>query len=207
MGLETFKVPQSTGEPGWIVFTYEKNIPVCLWINSQECKKLPCCIDERLCGDTFLKVEKLNEFDYLVADIWIYNSNCVFMCSTFQQRYKWLSNLLSEFVRCVPGKTINLIHKSGYDFVSNPINGYEVWSSDIQGKQGYFVEDDKSRVVTILKSSIPDSYEVEGTSEYIKILDMKTSLHLRSKGSKFECRCVQNKDGSWTLLENIPDVE
>jgi hypothetical protein len=206
MGLETFKVPQSTGEPGWIVFTYEKNIPVCLWINSQECKKLPCCIDERLCGDTFLKVEKLSEYDYLVADIWIYNSNCVFVCSTFQQRYKWLAELLSEFFRCIPGKTIRLIHKSTHDF-KDQINGYEFWSSDIQGKQGYFVEDDKSRNVTIVRTSIPDSYEVEGTSEYIKILDLTTSLYLRSKGPKFEACCIQNKDSSWTLLENIPDVE
>ena len=207
MGLETFKVAQSTGEQGWIVFTYEKNIPVCLWINSQECKKVLCCIDERLCGDTFLKVEKLNELDYLVSDIWVYNSNCVFACSTFKQRYDWLHELLQTFFKCIPGKTINLIHKLDYKFKSNEIAGYELWSTDIQGKQGYFVEDDKSRTVTIVKMPIPDSYEIEDEKGYLKVPDLKTSLYLRSKGARFESICIQNKDDSWSLKENIPDVE
>jgi hypothetical protein len=71
--LKTFRIPQTNGIQGWIVFTYENNIPVCLWMNSQECYKIPCCVDERICNDTFLRVEKVGDLEFVIADIWLYN--------------------------------------------------------------------------------------------------------------------------------------
>lgn len=205
MGLETIKIPRSSGESGWIVFTYNKNIPVCLWINSHECKQVPCCVDERICGDTFFKVEKVSELEFVVSDIWFYNANCIFACSTFQQRYDWLLELLNEFVYCIPNKTIKLIHKSNYDF--KHIIGYEYWVTEIPGKKGYYVEEDISQVVTLEKHFVPDSYEIKGTQEFVKITDMKTSLYLRSKGKEFECRCIRSPEGVWSVVEDIPLVE
>jgi hypothetical protein len=201
-GLEMTKVPQSNGISGWIVLTYDNAIPVCLWISAQECRKIPCIVDERLCGDTFLKVEKVGPLDFVVADIWVFNSNCVFACSTFQQRYEWLPTLLKKFTSCVPGVTANLVHKSGYAF--KIIKGYEHHTNETPGKQGYFEE---GRGLSVVKSlNISDCFEVNGKG-YLRVPDLKTSEYLRSKSKEFEAVCSQNEDGSWTLVENIPDVD
>jgi len=202
-GLETVRVPQSTGIPGWLVFTYNNDIPVCFWITAHECRKIPCIIDERICGDTFLKVEKIGPLDFLVADIWMYNSNCVFACSTFQQRYDWLATLLETCTSHVRG-TAKLIHKSNFKF--DTIRGYEEYSNETIGKSGYFIEKDNSEIVKVVQLSIPDCYEVS-RGGYLKVPDLKTSFYLRSKGKEFECSCIRNEDDSWSVAENIPDID
>lgn len=203
-GLKTFKVPQTTGTPGWIVFTYEGKIPVCLWISATEHKRLPCIVDERICGDTFIKVEKIGTLDFVVSDIWMYNSNCVFACSTFKQRYEWLSKLLSRFTTYIEGITIDLIHKS--DLGDIPIRGYEEHTEETIGKPGYFIENDNTQRFMVTRLAIPDCYEIIGKG-YLRVPDMKTSVYLRSKGETFECRCVKYDDEFWDVVENIPEVE
>lgn len=195
-------IPQSTGKSGWIVLTYDNAIPVCLWMTAQECRKLPCIIDERLCGDTFLRVEKIGPLEFLVADIWMFNSNCVFACSTFEQRHSWLKELLSTFTRHIDG-TVHLIHKSNYSFPA--IAGYEHHTNETIGKQGFFVEKDDSQIVHATQMNMPDCYEVNGG--YLKVPDLRTSVYLRLKGKEFDCRCIANDDNSWSLVENIPDLE
>jgi hypothetical protein len=181
------------------VFTYENSIPVCVWITAQECRKLPCIVDERICGDTFLKVEKLGDLDFAVSDIWMYNGNCVFACSTFQQRYEWLQKLLKTFTSCIDGVTVDLIHKSELDFTELKIRGNEIYTDEI-GKHGFFEEDDGSRVMSVKKLAFPDCYEVEGGG-HLKVPDLKTSQYLRQKGTHFKCKCVPHEDGSWVLIE------
>ena len=199
-GLKTFRVPQLKGIPGWIIFTYENNIPVCIWVSKQECKKLVCIADERICGDTFLKVEKVGKLEFVVSDIWMYNSNCVFACSTFRQRYDWLSKFLSRFTHCIEGLTIDLIHKS--DINDLPINGYEEYPEETVGKQGYFVPNDDSEVLQIIKLNIPDCYEIPGKG-YLRVPNIETSRYLRTKGSTFTCRCKKYDDQFWDIVENI----
>jgi hypothetical protein len=189
--------------PGWIVFTYENKTPVCLWITTNECKKMPCIIDERICGDTFLKVEKIGPLDFVVSDIWMYNSNCVFACSTFKQRYDWLYKLLNRFTTCVEGITIDLIHKE--DLGDVKIRGYEE-HTDINGKPGYFVEKDDTELLNIIALTIPDCYEVK-QGGFLRVPDMKTSIFLRSKGSTFTCRCIKFDEEFWDVAEKIPEVE
>lgn len=202
---KTFRVEQTKGTPGWILFTYDGAIPVCYWISTHEYKKLECIVDERICGDTVLKVEKLNEFEYVVADIWMYNSNCVFVCSTFEQRYRWLKTFLSEFTKSIELMTIELIHKSDLE-TGYFLKGYEEYL-DEPGKHGYFVEKgEDGETVDVVKLTIPDCYEVIGKG-YIHVPDLKTSLYLRSKGESFQCRCMLHEDGFWKLVENIPEVE
>jgi hypothetical protein len=193
-----FSVPQTSGQSGWIVFTYENNIPVCVYITSQECLKLPCCVDERICNDTFLRVEKVSKLEFIVSDIWMLNSNCVFACSNFQQRYALLKDFLVDFVFHVPG-TLKLIHKS--DMKNVKIRGSEIYYADI-GSKGYFVEEAGDMVV-VKKMTMPDCYEIKGQKGYLKVPDLKTSVFLRSKGAEFECRCTQNEDGSWSLIEKV----
>jgi hypothetical protein len=204
MGLKTFRVPQTTGLSGWIVFTYENKTPVCLWISTNECKKMPCIIDERICGDTFLKVEKIGPLDFVVSDIWMYNSNCVFACSTFKQRYNWLHKLLNRFTTYVEGITIDLIHKE--DLGDIEIRGYEEHTEEMIGKPGYFVEKDDTELVQIIALAMPDCYEVKDRG-FLRVPDMKTSAFLRSKGSTFTCRCIKFDEEFWDVAEKIPEVE
>lgn len=164
-------------------------------MTSQECLKLPCCVDERICNDTFLRVEKVSKLEYVVSDIWMLNSNCVFACSNFQQRYDMLKDFLADFVFHVPG-TLKLIHKSEMKNVK--VRGQEVYSADI-GSKGYFVEE-AGDLVIVKRLAIPDCYEIKGKKGYLKVPDLKTSVFLRSKGPEFECRCTQAEDGSWELV-------
>lgn len=200
-GLKTFRVPQTVGQPGWIVLTYEGKMPVCLWITERECKKLPCIADERICGDTFLKVEKIGPLDFVVGDIWMYNSNCVFACSTFRQRYEWLQKLLSRFTTHIEGLTVDLIHKS--DLGDVKIKGYEEHNDEIIGRPGYF---DDSELMDIIKLATPDCYEVVGKG-YLNVPNLKTSVFLRSKGERFKCKCIPYDGEFWNITENIPEVE
>jgi hypothetical protein len=202
MGLKTFKVPQTTGISGWIVLTYEKKIPICVWMSGTETKKVPCIVDERICGDTFFKVEKIGELDYVVSDIWMYNSNCVFACSTFKQRYDWLKDLL-KFVTCIEGVTIDLIHKE--DLGDVPIRGYEEHNDEIIGRPGYYVEKDDTEILDVTALAIPDCYDTG--RGYLRVPDIKTSMYLRSKGSSFKCKCRKFDDEFWSVAENIPEVE
>jgi hypothetical protein len=167
-------------------------------MTTHECRKIQCIADERLFGDTFFRAEKLGPFEYVVADIFIYNSNCVYACSTFEQRYEWLKDLM-KFINYVPG-TAKFIHKSDLT-PKQKLKGYEVHLDDL-GKPGYFVDLDSSGV-DVTKLAIPDCYEVS-SGGYLRVPDLKTSEYLRSKGQKFKCRCSRNDDGSWTVLENIP---
>jgi hypothetical protein len=168
-------------------------------MTTHECRKVQCIADERLFGDTFFRAEKLSNFEFVVADIFIYNSNCVYACSTFEQRYEWLKELMGKFISHIPG-TARLIHKSDLN-PKQKLKGYEVHIDDV-GKPGYFVEEDTNSV-EVVKLSLPDCYEVS-SGGYLRVPDLKTSEYLRSKGQKFKCRCSRNDDGSWTVLENIP---
>lgn len=163
-----------------------------------ECRKLPCIADERICGDTLLRVEKIGPLEFAVADIWLYNGNCVFACSTFEQRYEWLQKLLSTFTRCIENVTIDLIHKSDLDFNQIQIRGYECYIDEM-GKTGYFVEDDGTRMMKVKKLQLPDCYEVEGGG-YLRVPTLSLSHHLRSLGDSFQLRCKKMDAESWSVV-------
>lgn len=171
-------------------------------MNTHECEKIPCIVDERICGDTFLRVERINKYEFVVGDIWLYNSNCIFACSTFEQRYNWLAIWLKTFFQPLPG-FLTLIHKS--NLTTQGIRGYEEYLQEV-GRPGYFVEKDNSQLFKILKLNIPDCYEVIGKG-YLRVPDLKTSTYLRSKGSEFTCRCVPYDEEYWDVVENIPEIE
>lgn len=201
-GLKTFRVSQTTGIPGWIVLTYQDNIPVCYWLTTHECKQLVCFADERICGDTIFRAEKLSETQYAIADIWMYNSNCIYSCSTFKQRYDWLNLFLKTFIRSTE-VSIQLLHKSEVEKIN--IRGYEEHPDEV-GKPGYFVEKDNSELLTITKLAIPDCYEITGKG-YVRVPDLKTSVFLRLKGDVFTCSCVRYDDEYWDVQENIPEID
>ena len=195
-GLESFRVPQTTGKPGWLVFTYDNNIPVCVWMTPQECFTVPCSADERICNDTIMRVEKVSDTQYVVADVLMYNSNRITSCSTFQQRYEWLQAWLPMFTFHAPG-TIQLLHKSNW---TGKHRGFEVYTSEL-GKPGYFTDASVGERVTLVKLPIPDCYEIKGTGEYLRVPTIETSKFLRTKGSLFSAECINNGDGSWSLVQ------
>jgi len=201
-GLKTFQVPQTNGVSGWLILTYENKVPTCLWVTNTDCKRVACIVDERICGDTFFRAEKISPFEFVISDIWIYNSNCVFAASTFEQRYKWLKTFLPMFTSHIPG-TIKFIHKS--DITETNIKGHEEHPLDM-GKTGYFVERDNSKMVHFLKMSLPDCYESVPFSGFLKVPDIKTSFFLRSKGDDFDCKCIKVGE-FWKVVENIPIIE
>lgn len=166
-----------------------------MWITSQECFEISICADERICNDTFLRVEKQKDDTYVVSDIWMYNSNCVFACSTFQQRYDWLKEWIPMFIRCIPG-TSKVIHKS--EWKDTNYRGQEVYTNEI-GTYGFYTEQ-KGVLVTITKSLIPDCYDVNKNQGYLKVPTLKVSQYLRTRGPEFEEYCTNNEDGSWSLV-------
>jgi hypothetical protein len=197
-----FQVPQTNGLPGWIIFTYDNSIPVCAWISAQECHVLPCIIDERICGDTFLKVERTSKNEFVISDVWMYNSNCIFAGSTFKQRYGWLEKFI-PMIHKSSSATLTLLHKS--KLTSQKIRGYEEYTDEI-GSTGFFTEkhqNSNSNIVKIKKLSLPDCYEVMNDKGYLLVPNLKTSEYLRSLGSEFSMPCILNGDGSWSLLEPI----
>lgn len=178
---------------------------MCYWITSQECEQLPCIVDERICGDTVLRVERLSDLEYVVADIWMYNSNCVYVCSTFQQRYEWLKKFLTKFTTYIDGLTIELIHKSDLE-PGYFLKGYEEHPEE-PGRNGYFIDKaDDGEIVTAVKLGLPDCYEIVGKG-YLYVPDLKTSVYLRSKGETFKCKCFLYEEDFWQLIENIPEIE
>lgn len=176
---------------GWIVLTYENNVPVCSWITTRESCAISVCLDERLFGDSIFRAEKINN-KYVISDVFVFNSSCIFASSTFKQRYDWTKELLKRFYR--PGLA-EFIHKS--DLPENTkLRGYEVYDFK-EGSHGCFVELDNTE--TILKTEIPDVYNVKGKEGYVLVPDLKTSVFLRSKGSEFKLKCLQ-KDGNWEVI-------
>jgi hypothetical protein len=183
---------------GWIVLSYDNNVPVCMWITARESCLIEVCLDERLFGDTIFRAEKIQN-KYVLSDIFSYNSCCIFTSSTFKQRYDWLKELLKRFYQ--PGLA-EFIHKSELPETMK-IKGYEVYDFK-EGSHGCFVEVDDSE--TIVRTEIPDVYTVVGKQGYVLVPDLKTSVFLRSKGSEFKLKCVQ-KDGNWLVSDIIPEVK
>lgn len=176
---------------GWIVLSYDNNVPVCSWITARECCVLKVCLDERLFGDTIFRAEKVRD-TYVISDVFVYSSRCIFNESTFKQRYEWTKEILKRFYR--PGLA-ELIHKS--DLPANiKLRGYEVYDFK-EGSHGCFVELDQTE--TIVRTEIPDVYTVVGKQGYVLVPNLKTSQFLRSKGSEFKLKCVE-KDGNWEVI-------
>jgi len=183
-----FRVPQTTGIAGWIVLTYDNNVPVCLWITTRESCVLQVCLDERLFGDTIFRAEKVRN-TYVISDVFAYNSTNIFVSTTFKQRYEWSRDLLKRFYR--PGLA-ELVHKA--DLINPKIRGYEVYDLK-EGTKGSFEE----LAETIVRTEIPDVYTVKGKQGYVLVPDLKTSVFLRSLGPEFQLNCVE-KDGAWSII-------
>jgi hypothetical protein len=176
---------------GWIVLSYDNNVPVCSWITARESCVIGVCLDERLFGDTIFRAEKVGN-TYVISDVFVYNSTCIFNISTFKQRYDWSKEIIARFYR--PGLAV-FIHKS--DLPENTrLRGHEVYDFK-EGSHGCFVEVDDSD--TVIRTEIPDVYTVVGKQGYVLVPNLKTSVYLRSMGAEFKIKCIA-KDGNWEVI-------
>lgn len=176
------------------MLSYDNNVPVCSWITTRESCVIGVCLDERLFGDTIFRAEKIGN-TYVISDVFVYNSSCIFNVSSFKQRYDWTKELLSRFYR--PGLAV-FIHKS--DLSENThIKGHEVYDFK-EGSRGCFVEADE--LDTIIRTEIPDVYTVVGKQGYVLVPNLKTSIFLRSKGPEFKIKCIPKNDNWEVILPN-----
>jgi hypothetical protein len=157
-------------------------------------------MDERLFGDTIFRAEKLGD-TYVVSDVFVFNSTCIFVGSTFKQRYEWLKEVIKRFYTRLDGFA-KLIHKSELP-EKTVIKGYELYDNK-EGSHGSFVEENIG--FTVNKTDIPDVYTVDGQTGYVLVPDLKTSVYLRSKGNTFQLRCIQ-LEGNWSIQEDIPELK
>ncbi len=154
-----------------------------------------------MCCDTLFRAERLDDQTYVIADCWLYNSNCVFACSSFAQRYRWLEALFTHAYTHAEG-TVRLLHKSNLP-AGTPLRGEEVYSSTV-GAHGVFVD---KPIYTIRATDLPDVYRIDGKEGYLRVPDLRTSLFLRTKGQQFQLSCLPYDEESWMVNENIPKLE
>jgi len=191
---ELKKVPQFACQQGWIIFVYENEIPKAFWISQtlKEIKELTISLDERLFGDTILRVEKIsNEDRYVISDIFIYSSTNIFRITTFEQREIWLTKVLKKFYKPIKGLTELILKKDIIEKI--PIKGYEFYD-DRKGSFGIFSELKE----IVYKTEIPDVYFIRGKQGYVAVPDLKTSEFLRLKGDEFELQ-IEEIEGVWHI--------
>ncbi len=191
------KIPQSSGISGWICLLYNNLNPICLWVTNNDSYEIPICLDERLYGDTIFKAEKINN-TILLSDIYILNCTNIFRSTTYKQRSELISEILSRFYTEIKGFP-QIISKSKYDFAGKKLKGYELYTDEL-GSKGYFVENTKTKII---RSDIPDVYFINGTDNYLRVPDLKTSEYLRSKEKEFELEVEDMGDGTFIIKENI----
>jgi len=129
----------------------------------------------------------------------MYNSNCVFACSTFQQRYEWLQKFI-PMIHKRSKNTIQILHKAELKHLK--ARGYEDYTDEI-GTYGFFVDKEEicstQKLMKIKKLPLPDCYQVNGNG-YLLVPDLKTSEYLRSLGNEFELPCEKVDEDSWKLI-------
>lgn len=125
------KQRQTFGTPGWISCLPG---PTVEWIPREGPKELlSVVLDERMCCSTLLRTERLSPTVFVVADMLYLNGRYVWETHNFQQRSKWLRDLLAEFHT---GELGQLIHKD--DLGEVPIRGWECYNGSA-GQQGVYI--------------------------------------------------------------------
>lgn len=194
----TYKVPQTTGIPGWLCLTRdESSKPIALWVQRKDnatSQVFRVVWDERCFEDTILRVEYTSTHVY-IADVWMWNGTQMFKTRSFEQRAKFLKAAFeSTYTSCPEFETRSVALREN----ATEIRGHEYYS-DAHGEKGIFIESkpDVSDKYEIIATDIPDVYKVADVG-YLRVRTMALSKQLRALGRVFTLECVQNEDGTWT---------
>jgi hypothetical protein len=185
---ELKKVPQFIAQQGWIILVYDQ-IPKAFWISQKEIQEISIALDERLFGDTIFRAEKISghTHKYVISDIFVYASTNIFVRTNFEERFQWISKILT-FHQRINGLTELYSKDSTF-----PIKGYEYYDT----KKGSFGVYSEIKEI-VYKTEIPDVYFIRGKSGYVAVPDLKTSEFLRLKGEEFELD-IEEKEGVWYI--------
>ena len=194
----TYKVPQTTGMPGWLCLTRDDSSkPIAFWVQRKD-NATPQVFrvvwDERCFEDTILRVEYTSTHVY-IADVWMWNGTQMFKTRSFEQRAKFLKAAFEATYTSCPefeSRKVDLRENA------TEIRGHEYYS-DAHGEKGIFIESkpDVSDKYEIVATDIPDVYKVADVG-YLRVRTMSLSKQLRALGRVFTLECVQNEDGTWT---------
>jgi hypothetical protein len=195
-------VPQGKGIPGWLVLSRNPK-PIAFFVNRNgDVQQIRIVWDERCFEDTIFRVEKTSTHLYL-ADVWMFNGTPIFERTTFEERQTLLKSLFQLYTPCKPFETYRIDLRDNVP----DVRGREYYTNE-RGARGVFIEDKPSEDETlqeILKTDIPDVYKIVSNGEYLRVPTLALSQYLRTLGSKFELKCTNNKDGTWTpLLSSNP---
>jgi len=194
----TYKVPQTTGMPGWLCLTRDDSSkPIAFWVQRKD-NATPQVFrvvwDERCFEDTILRVEYTSTHVY-IADVWMWNGTQMFKTRSFEQRATFLKAAFEATYTPCPE-----FESRKVDLRENAveIRGHEYYS-DAHGEKGIFIESkpDVSDKYEIVATDIPDVYKVADVG-YLRVRTMSLSKQLRALGRVFTLECVQNEDGTWT---------
>jgi len=187
---QTIRVPQTTGQSGWLILTRTPQ-PQAYWmIRSQLSQEsVPFVIDDRCFDDTIFRVEKHKTTLYL-ADVFCWQGTPVWKTMSFTERQHILREFLEIcYTPCSQFEWKALKLRSD---CPGPYKGFECFS-DAAGDVGTFTEDMR-RLYTIRKTALPDVYAIEGEEGYLDVPNLTTSQKLRTLGETFQLYCEPSKE-------------
>jgi len=195
-------VPQGKGIPGWLLLTRNPN-PISFFVNRNgDIQQIRIVWDERCFEDSIFRVEKTSTHLYL-ADVWMFNGVPIFNKTTFEERQVLLKSLFTFYTPCKLFETYQIdLRENVFE-----VRGREYYTNE-RGAHGIFIEDkplEDEMLQEIVKTEIPDVYKLTSNGEYLRVPTLMLSQYLQTLGSKFELKCLNNKDGTWTpLLSSNP---
>lgn len=134
LSSQTFRVPQYSGIPGWLLLTHdEKNQAKALFVTTKS-EEVPIVLDERVFSDTVLRVVRLSPKLFLVYDIPIFNGTNLVETKGYPDRKKLLTELLEEFHS--PDRTALVLPEDAP--YGSLLRGYE-WYDELPQTMGVFL--------------------------------------------------------------------
>lgn len=124
------RMRQTFGTPGWLSL---QPGPEVKWISRDgPAETISMVVDERMCCGTLLRVERLSPTRFVAADLLYLNGRYVWASHSFEQRSRWLRDLLEEFHT---GELAQLVHKEDLEEV--PVKGWEYYTACL-GVAGFY---------------------------------------------------------------------
>jgi hypothetical protein len=192
------KVPQGSGDPGWIILM-PRQAYYCPRFETAQPRPISVACDERIMETTIFRTEKEGK-TLRIADIWMWNGFPMFKEWSFGQRWDFLQNVFPKvWVSCPAFEDYNVVLRTE-ESLRGQIRGYEVYT-DAPGSKGVFVEKE-GLTCKIERTDVRDVYRVLYAGEprgYLRVPTLAQSHWLYAQGQSFSADCTECGDGTWML--------
>ena len=196
------KVPQGSGDPGWLILSRTGGSPQAYYVaRFENAKPRPIAVvcDERIMETTILRTEKDGK-TLRVADIWMWNGFPMYKEWSFGRRWDFLADVFPKvWTSCPAFEDFNVILRTE-ESLKGQIRGYEVYT-DAPASKGVFVEKE-GLSCKIERTDTRDVYKVIYAGEfqgYLKVPSLKQSHWLYQQGQTFTADCKDCGDGTWII--------